>query len=100
MKKVILAAALVLFIGSVNAQSRYELQGLKAKNYKPWKAEVQNEGVFFNSNKDKKTSLEVKNTPASKRNKDAELKKVTGNESRKNLKGLKAKNYKPWKQNG
>lgn len=99
-RTLIFICCLTFFSGVAFSQSRTDLKGPKAKNYKPWKYEANATEV----------QSEIAETVAVKGPK-AKNQKVWREEDAKNyvtvstegdqktsLKGPKAKNYKPWKK--
>ncbi|MEO9966923.1 MAG: hypothetical protein ABJF11_14090 [Reichenbachiella sp.] len=98
MKKLIYTlGALLIFCMVGQAQSRNDLKGPKAKNYKVWKDSSPSATIV---------SIEAESVkgPAAKNEKAwsedvtlAKKTKVAFGSKKLNLKGPKAKNYKPWK---
>jgi len=101
MKKIIIPIALIMFFAlSSEAQSRNQLKGPKAKNYKPWMNKEKSQTAFVVKNVETKQGPEAKNNKVwSDENKNAETLAVNFGSAKTSLKGPKAKNYKPWEQN-
>ncbi|UII19632.1 hypothetical protein [Fulvivirga ligni] len=93
---VVCAMVLVGLSQSVQAQSRNELQGPEAKNYKVWKYGAEPKEVVTVS-KVTVQGPEAKNMSVAERNDNATTTQIKTSEKPR-LMGPKAKNYKPWKK--
>ncbi|SMD37238.1 hypothetical protein SAMN04488029_3311 [Reichenbachiella faecimaris] len=99
MKKLIFTlCALFMTCAMSQAQSKNDLKGPKAKNYKVWQDDSQSVTVYTEANQASLKGPEAKNQKVWA-DSTADTNKVTiKRDTRKNsLKGPAAKNFKPWK---
>lgn len=92
--------ALILALGFVTsigfAQSRNDLKGPAAKNFKPWKNNYPKSTLLVTTSRDNLKGPEAKNYKLhTKENAHYETSRVVMGR-KKNLKGPRAKNAKPW----
>lgn len=99
MKKLIFTLSAIFFVCTVNqAQSKNDLKGPKAKNYKVWQDDSPSTTVYTSSNQITPKGPEAKNQNAWEKTTSDKNKVAIVRDSRKNsLKGPAAKNFKPWK---
>ena len=97
MKAILLALIISMFSISGFAQSKNDLKGPAAKNYKPWKADLESISIVTVSQKTELMGPNFKNQKPWSVNSDQVTKtQVIFSSNRKGLKGPAAKNYKPW----
>ncbi|UXX77644.1 hypothetical protein N7E81_09710 [Reichenbachiella carrageenanivorans] len=98
MKKLIFTLTVCLAVCAVTqAQSKNDLKGPKAKNYKVWQDDSPSIVVYTDANKEVVKGPEAKNKKVwetSTTNKDKVV--IKRDTQRTSLKGPAAKNYKPW----
>jgi hypothetical protein len=89
---------IALTIGTLtmaNGQTRNDLKGPQAKNYKPWMNKTLPTTIVTNDKKNLK-GPEAKNFKAWKDEREFTEQVVVFGDSKPKLKGPEAKNYKPW----
>lgn len=99
MKKLSITLFAVIFVCAFGqAQSKNDLKGPKAKNYKVWQDDSQSVNVFTETNQTAVKGPEAKNQKVWADSTAEENKVTIKRDTRKNnLKGPAAKNFKPWK---
>jgi len=99
MKKLIFTlSALFLICVASQAQSKKDLKGPKAKNYKVWQDDNESATVYTSANQESIKGPEAKNQKTwTARTSDENKIAVKRDTRRTSLKGPAAKNYKPWK---
>ncbi|MEP0369069.1 MAG: hypothetical protein ABJN36_06165 [Cyclobacteriaceae bacterium] len=97
MKKLIPFLFFALFISTYTmAQSRTDLKGPAAKNYKPWQNKEKSDVVYVVSTAEKKQGPAAKNAKVWDRKESDQVLVVDMTSEPKKLKGPAAKNSKPW----
>lgn len=98
MKKLIFILTVSLAVCTVaQAQSKNDLKGPKAKNYKVWEDDSPAIVVYTDANKEVVKGPEAKNKKAWETSTTDENKVVIKRDTKRtSLKGPAAKNYKPW----
>ncbi|NIJ46292.1 hypothetical protein FHR24_002776 [Wenyingzhuangia heitensis] len=90
---------LVIMVGSsMVAQTKNNLQGPEAKNYKPWQHKTESTTVVSTSNKQKLTGPAYKNYKPWQDNNPQKSYAIVTDNRRNKLKGPAYKNYKPWQK--
>lgn len=99
MKKLIFTLGALFFICTVNqAQSKNDLKGPKAKNYKVWQDDSPATAVYTSADQASIKGPEAKNQKVWADTTTEENKVAIKRDTRKKgLKGPAAKNFKPWK---
>ncbi len=99
MKKIIIPFLILSFFVATTsiAQSRTQLKGPAAKNYKPWKDNDKTSKTYVTQSVEVKQGPEAKNAKIwSDKNKNEEAIAINMNAQPNSLKGPEAKNRKPW----
>lgn len=96
MKKLILTATVLFFLSTISyAQSKNDLKGPKAKNYKVWKKDKKTVPVYTTANRKSLLGPKAKNKKPGTAKGEKVL--VIRDDKKSSAKGPAAKNYKPWK---
>jgi hypothetical protein len=99
MKKIIIPFLILSFFVATTsiAQSRTQLKGPAAKNYKPWQDNSKTSKTYLTHSVEIKQGPEAKNAKVwSKKNKSEEAIVINMTSKPQNLKGPEAKNRTPW----
>lgn len=98
MKKLSITLCALIFVCAIGqAQSKNDLKGPKAKNYKVWADDSETVQVYTVANQETVKGPEAKNQKPWKAQTAAENKVAIKRDTKKSsLKGPSAKNYKPW----
>jgi len=91
---------IVLILGTLtmaNGQSRNDLKGPKAKNFKPWMNKTELPTTIVTTDKKDLKGPEAKNLKRWRDERASNEQIVVFGDSKPKLKGPAAKNYKPWK---
>lgn len=98
MKKLLFTLGALFFICTVSqAQSKNDLKGPKAKNYKVWQDDSPSVTLYTNADQVTLKGPEAKNKKVWADTADENKIVIKRDTRRKGLKGPAAKNFKPWK---
>ena len=95
MRNLIWIVAILVGVG-LNAQSRNDLKGPAAKNYKPWKDILKSRALLVTKSSKKLRSPSVKNFKPWKMEKNKNIIEVSFGSEKNKLRSPQAKNYKAW----